>query len=97
MNDAIQRNFTFLAYGLITAWAVLVGLSDNVLKPLLMGRGSKTPMLILFMGSLGGFIVGGILGLFVGAVILSLGYTVFMAWIGDVNGEGEPGSSPRSP
>lgn len=82
---------------LFTAWAVLVGLSDNVLKPLLMGRGSKTPMLILFMGSLGGFIVGGILGLFVGAVILSLGYTVFMAWIGDVNGEGEPGSSPRSP
>lgn len=62
-------------------WAGLVGISDNILKPLLMGRGSSVPMLVLFMGSLGGFIAGGILGLFVGAVILSLGYTVFMAWI----------------
>ncbi|MBT8470824.1 MAG: AI-2E family transporter [Deltaproteobacteria bacterium] len=62
-------------------WSILVGLSDNVLKPLLMGRGSSVPMLVLFMGSLGGFIAGGILGLFVGAVILSLGYTVFMAWV----------------
>jgi predicted PurR-regulated permease PerM len=66
---------------LFAIWAILVGLSDNVLKPWLMGRGSSTPMLILFMGSLGGFMAGGILGLFVGAVILSLGYTVFMAWI----------------
>jgi len=62
-------------------WAILIGLSDNVLKPLLMGHGSSVPMLVLFMGSLGGFMSGGILGLFVGAVILSLGYTVFMAWV----------------
>lgn len=68
---------------LFAIWAVLIGLSDNVLKPLLMGRGSAVPMLVIFMGSLGGFMVGGILGLFVGAVILSLGYTVFMAWIDD--------------
>ena len=66
---------------LFAIWAVLVGLSDNVLKPLLMGHGSSVPMLVLFMGSLGGFMAGGILGLFVGAVILSLGYTVFMAWV----------------
>jgi predicted PurR-regulated permease PerM len=66
---------------LFTIWAVLIGLSDNVLKPLLMGHGSSVPMLVLFMGSLGGFMAGGILGLFVGAVILSLGYTVFMAWV----------------
>ncbi len=70
---------------LFTIWAALVGLSDNVLKPLLMGHGSKVPMLVLFMGSLGGFIAGGILGLFVGAVVLSLGYTVFMAWIDDAD------------
>jgi predicted PurR-regulated permease PerM len=62
-------------------WAALIGLSDNVLKPLLMGRGSSVPMLVLFMGSLGGFIASGILGLFVGAVVLSLGYTVFLAWL----------------
>jgi predicted PurR-regulated permease PerM len=66
---------------LFAIWAALVGLSDNVLKPLLMGRGSQVPTLVLFIGSLGGFIAGGILGLFVGAVVLSLGYTVFLAWL----------------
>ena len=66
-----------------TIWAALIGLSDNVLKPLLLGRGSSVPMLVLFVGSLGGFISSGILGLFVGAVVLSLGYTVFLAWIDD--------------
>lgn len=71
-------------------WAAVVGFSDNILKPLLMGRGSSVPMLVLFMGSLGGFMAGGILGLFVGAVILSLGYTVFMAWVdGSNNAEGD--------
>ena len=88
----------FMIYGL------LVGASDNVLKPLLMGRGSRTPMLVLFMGSLGGFIAGGILGLFVGAVVLSMGYTIFMAWIDDSgvadadgsSAEAEPESSPES-
>ena len=70
---------------LFAIWSMLVGLSDNVLKPLLMGHGSSVPMLILFMGSLGGFMTGGILGLFVGAVILSLGYTVFMAWVDDAH------------
>lgn len=66
---------------LFAIWGVLVGLSDNVLKPLFMGRNSSVPMLVLFMGSLGGFIASGILGLFVGAVVLSLGYTIFMAWL----------------
>jgi predicted PurR-regulated permease PerM len=75
---------TFVAI-LFTIWSVLIGLSDNVLKPLLMGHGSSVPMLVLFMGSLGGFMAGGILGLFVGAVILSLGYTVFMAWVDDAH------------
>lgn len=88
-----------------TIYAVLVGASDNVLKPMLMGRGSQTPMVVLFMGSLGGFIAGGILGLFVGAVVLSIGYTVFMAWIDDSGARQtapassaavEPESSPES-
>jgi predicted PurR-regulated permease PerM len=74
---------------LFAIWSMLVGLSDNVLKPLLMGHGSSVPMLVLFMGSLGGFIAGGILGLFVGAVVLSLGYTVFMAWVDDVHTDDE--------
>ena len=73
---------------LFAIWSVLVGLSDNVLKPLLMGRGSAVPMLVLFMGSIGGFIAGGILGLFVGAVVLSLGYTIFMAWVDESDVDG---------
>ena len=81
---------------LFMIWALLIGASDNVLKPLLMGRGSKTPMLVLFMGSLGGFMAGGILGLFVGAVVLSIGYTVFMAWLDESNIEA-PASEAREP
>lgn len=83
-----------LAAVLFAVWAAVVGLSDNVLKPLLMGRGSKVPMLVLFMGSLGGFMASGILGLFLGAVILSLGYTVFMAWIDDADlDDGDAGTA----
>jgi predicted PurR-regulated permease PerM len=74
---------------IFAVWALLVGLSDNVLKPLLMGHGSAVPMLVLFMGSLGGFMAGGILGLFVGAVILSLGYTVFMTWVDESPVDGD--------
>ncbi|KPK66884.1 MAG: hypothetical protein AMS21_00330 [Gemmatimonas sp. SG8_38_2] len=80
---------------LFAIWGALVGLSDNVLKPLLMGRGSSVPMLVLFMGSLGGFIASGILGLFVGAVVLSLGYTVLMAWLeGSAVEEEDPATAP---
>ena len=58
-----------------------VGMSDNVLKPLLLGRGVEVPMLIIFMGAIGGFILEGIIGLFVGAVVLAVGYTLFRAWL----------------
>ena len=50
-------------------------------------------MLVLFLGALGGFMAGGILGLFVGAVVLSIGYTVFMAWLDDSGVEEEPSPS----
>jgi len=82
---------------LFAIWSLLIGASDNVLKPLLMGRGSRTPMLVLFMGSLGGFMAGGILGLFVGAVVLSIGYTVFMAWIEDTDVDDEEVATAATP
>jgi predicted PurR-regulated permease PerM len=66
---------------IFTVCALLVGVSDNVLKPILLGRGTETPMLVILIGSLGGMIVAGIIGLFVGAVILTLGYQLFMAWL----------------
>ena len=66
---------------IFTIWSLLVGLSDNILKPLLLGRGIAIPTLIILLGAIGGMILFGILGLFVGAIILALGYELFMAWL----------------
>jgi predicted PurR-regulated permease PerM len=54
---------------------------DNVLKPLLLGRGAAVPVAVVFLGAIGGFVVMGIIGLFVGAIVLSVGYKLFLAWI----------------
>jgi predicted PurR-regulated permease PerM len=62
-------------------WALLISLSDNVLKPLLMGRGANVPTLVIFVGAIGGFVFEGIIGLFVGAVALAVGYTLFQEWL----------------
>jgi predicted PurR-regulated permease PerM len=62
-------------------WAVFTSLIDNVLKPLLMGRGSSIPTVIIFIGAIGGMIFSGLIGLFVGAVVLALGYELFRAWV----------------
>lgn len=73
-------------YGSIeaTVYSVLLfvaGLSDNVLKPLLLGRGVEAPMPVILIGALGGMAAKGILGMFVGAVLLALGYQIFMGWV----------------
>jgi predicted PurR-regulated permease PerM len=62
-------------------WCIIVGLSDNVLKPILLGRGTKVPIAVIFLGVLGGFITMHILGLFVGAIVLSVGYKLLTAWL----------------
>jgi predicted PurR-regulated permease PerM len=66
---------------LLTIWMIPVGLLDNILKPLMMGKGAPVPMLIIFLGSLGGFMYSGFVGLFTGAVVLSLGYRLFDVWL----------------
>jgi predicted PurR-regulated permease PerM len=66
---------------LLLAWCVPLLLIDNVLKPLLLGRGAPVPMLVIFLGAIGGFISFGIIGLFVGAVALSMGFNLFMFWL----------------
>lgn len=60
---------------------LVVGLSDNVLKPLLMGKSSIVPMLVIFLGAIGGFIFSGLIGLFTGAIVLSVGYKLMVHWI----------------
>ena len=62
-------------------WSILVAMSDAVLKPMLLGRGVDAPMLVILLGAIGGMITSGIVGLFVGAVVLALGYKLFQAWI----------------
>jgi len=64
-------------------WVLIVSASDGILKPLLMGRGVDIPMLVILIGALGGMMLSGIIGLFVGAVVLAIMYTLFMAWIAD--------------
>lgn len=78
-------------------WNVLVAPLDNVLKPLLLGRGVKVPMVTIFVGAIGGFVAFGIIGLFVGAVVLVLAYRLFLAWLDESSGgwEKTPASDGR--
>jgi len=62
-------------------WCIFVGVLDNILKPLLLGRGVAVPMAVIFLGAFGGFFAMGIIGLFIGAVVLSVGYKLFLAWL----------------
>lgn len=64
-----------------TVLLVVAGMTDNVLKPLMLGRGVDAPMPVILLGALGGMAVGGIQGMFVGAVLLALGYQIFMGWV----------------
>lgn len=66
---------------LFMVWSIMVSLSDVVLKPLLLGRGVDAPMMVILLGAIGGMITSGIVGLFIGAVILAVGYKLFGAWI----------------
>lgn len=66
---------------LFTAWCVFVSLIDNFLKPILFGRGVSVPTLVIFVGAIGGMLSMGIIGLFLGAVVLGLGYELLNAWL----------------
>ena len=59
----------------------IAGMLDNVLKPLMLGRGVDAPMPVILLGALGGMVSSGILGMFVGATLLALGYQIFMGWV----------------
>jgi len=66
---------------MFAVYSVVAGSADNVLKPLLLGRGVDAPMPVILLGALGGMATGGIIGLFLGSVMLALGYQLFMAWV----------------
>jgi predicted PurR-regulated permease PerM len=79
-------NWAAITYTVIL---LVTGMADNVLKPLMLGRGVAVPMPVILLGALGGIASGGILGMFLGATVLALGYHIFKGWIA-TNGDSEP-------
>jgi len=77
---------------IFAVYAFIVSISDSFLKPLFLGRGMDIPMLVILLGAIGGMIMSGIVGLFLGAIVLALGYTILMAWM-----ETDELNNPRQP
>lgn len=75
MSEATQPAVIFLI------WNIFAGLSDNFLRPLMLGRGSQVPMPVILVGVIGGMIVDGLLGLFVGPVLLAVSYVLLLEWL----------------
>lgn len=74
-------------------WGVLIiGLIDNVLKPMLISRGSSLPFILVFLGVLGGVITFGFIGVFLGPTLLAVGYRVVNEWV-----DGKTGERPEGP
>jgi predicted PurR-regulated permease PerM len=69
------------AAALYSVLLFVAGMADNVLKPLMLGRGVDAPMPVILLGALGGMATAGIVGLFAGAALLALGYQLFMSWV----------------
>ncbi|UHD16790.1 AI-2E family transporter [Thiocapsa bogorovii] len=69
---------TFLGF---LVWSLFVYSLEHILKPILLGRGVDVPMAVIFVGAIGGFLSAGIIGLFVGSVVLVLGYKLLLAWL----------------
>ena len=76
-----------------TIYLLVGGMADNVLKPLLLGRGVDVPMPVILIGALGGMVMSGIIGLFIGAVLLAVGYQLFMAWVEQADQTGDESTS----
>jgi len=66
---------------LFAAWCLFVTLIDNFLKPVLLGRGVDVPLIVVVLGAIGGLLTMGIIGLFIGAIVLVLGYSVLKLWL----------------
>jgi len=66
---------------IFTIWSVIAGLSDAVLKPIMIGHGLEVPMPVILLGVIGGVMAYGLVGLFIGAVLLAVGYVLFVEWL----------------
>jgi predicted PurR-regulated permease PerM len=90
-KEATQPAIIFLL------WTLIAGLSDNVLKPLLLGRGLEVPMPVILIGVIGGMIADGLLGLFVGPVVLAIGYVLLIEWMQQRRAQTAPQTADRTP
>jgi predicted PurR-regulated permease PerM len=72
-----------VTFAVFLVWSLFVGVIDNVLKPMLLGRGVTVPMWVVFIGAIGGLVSHGLIGLFIGPVVLVLGYALLLVWIQD--------------
>lgn len=77
----VSGDYGTVAATVYTVLLVVAGMIDNVLKPLMLGHGVDAPMPVILLGALSGMAAAGILGMFVGATLLALGYQVFMGWV----------------
>ncbi len=68
---------------LLLVWALLIASVDNILRPILIKKGANLPLLLIIAGVLGGLVAFGIIGLFVGPVVLAVAYTLFTVWINE--------------
>jgi predicted PurR-regulated permease PerM len=75
---ATKSTFPAVAYTVIL---LLVSFSDNIITPIMLGKGAPVPTLVIFIGAIGGLILSGFIGLFTGAIVMSLGYKLYLGWI----------------
>ncbi len=76
---------------IFTIWSIIAGLSDAVLKPMMIGHGLEVPMPVILLGVIGGVMAYGLVGLFIGAVVLAVGYVLFVEWL-----SGAPKAKPAA-
>ena len=74
----------------LLVWTLVVGTMDNFLRPLLIKKGADLPLLLIFAGVIGGLITFGVVGIFVGPVVLAVAYTLLDAWVEDDSGRALP-------
>jgi predicted PurR-regulated permease PerM len=74
----------------LVVWTLVVLSLDNLLRPMLIKRGADLPLLLIFTGVIGGLIAFGIIGLFIGPVLLAVGYTLLTVWVTEHQTEAQP-------
>jgi predicted PurR-regulated permease PerM len=81
---------------IFAVYAFIVSISDSFLKPMFLGRGMEIPMLVILLGAIGGAILLGIIGLFIGAIVLALGYEILKSWMetDELNNPKQPNAEP---